>query len=258
LVVCSTSLLVASHHLADVYPIAKTFEYTTPPLRASPADLIDTPLLHAKAFHFFGSPQEIQVHVPELLRLREAGAITARPFLVWEPLPSSCKPENKEAFEEACKLVNIFSPNHLEISALFSEVHDCGSMEDVEIMGQRLVHAGIGPQGDGAVVIRAGENGAIAMARGKATIRLPAFYEKDSPRVVDVTGGGNTFLGGYVAGWLGSKGDMEEAMCCGHVAASFAIEQIGLPRCEKADGGEVTWNGKGAIQRLDEYKRRLR
>jgi bifunctional ADP-heptose synthase (sugar kinase/adenylyltransferase) len=95
------------------------------------------------------------------------------------------------------------------------------------------------------------------MTRGKTT-RLPAFYDKDSSKVIDVTGAGNAFLGGYVSGWLSSRGNVEEAMCYGHVAASFALEQIGLPKFQRGNGGEVLWNGESAIQRLDEYKRRVR
>lgn len=250
---------MVSYYIADAYCTAKEFKYTTPPIRSKPANLIDTSLLHAKAFHFFGSPQEILVQVPELLRFRENEAITARPFLVWEPLPASCKPENLDAFQDACKLVDVFSPNHLEIAALFSDqMQDGEEIEEIERVGQNLVDAGIGPGGEGAVVIRAGENGAIAMSCGKATTRLPAFYRKDSPSVVDVTGAGNAFLGGYIAGWLSSRGDVKEAMCCGHVASSFALEQIGLPTFQRGDEGVVAWNGESAIKRLEEYKRRVR
>jgi sugar/nucleoside kinase (ribokinase family) len=197
--------------------------------------------------------------VPELLRMRKDRAITTRPFLVWEPLPASCKPENLEAFEDACKLVDVFSPNHLEIAALFSDqMRNSDGIEEIESMGQKLLDAGIGLQGDGAVIIRAGEDGAIAMVRGRITSRLPAFYEKGSAKVVDVTGAGNAFLGGYIAGWLNSRGDMDEAMSCGHVAASFTLEQIGLPGFKRKNESEVLWNGESAIGRLEEYKRRAR
>jgi hypothetical protein len=48
----------------------KTFEYTTAPLRATPDRLAGTRLLTARAFHFFGTPDEIMVQVPLLLSLR--------------------------------------------------------------------------------------------------------------------------------------------------------------------------------------------
>ena len=255
----SAFILILEKTTADAYRTAKTFKYTTTPLRAGPIHLSDTSLLHAKAFHFFGSPRDILAQVPELLRMRAARAITARPFLVWEPLPASCKPEELGAFEDACKLVDVFSPNHLEMAALFAnQMHSGEEIEDIEHMGQRLLDAGINLQGEGAVIIRAGEDGAIAMVRGRATSRSPAFYEKDSPKVVDVTGAGNAFLGGYIAGWLNSKGDMEEAMSHGHVAASFALEQIGLPDFKRGNESEALWNGESAMGRLEDYKRRVR
>jgi hypothetical protein len=42
-----------------------------------------------------------------------------------------------------------------------------------------------------------------------------------------------------------------------HVAASFAVEQIGLPAWGMS-GGEETWNGVRVIRRLDEYREKLR
>jgi hypothetical protein len=57
---------------------------------------------------------------------------------------------------------------------------------------------------------------------------------------------------------LNSRGDMDEAMSCGHVAASFTLEQIGLPVFKRKNESEVLWNGESAIGRLEEYKRRVR
>jgi len=48
-----------------------------------------------------------------------------------------------------------------------------------------------------------------------------------------------------------------EASVCGHVAASFAVEQIGLPAWELS-GGEETWNGVRVMRRLDGYREKLR
>ncbi|KAJ4322422.1 hypothetical protein N0V94_002409 [Neodidymelliopsis sp. IMI 364377] len=244
---------------------AKTFEYTSPPIRAAPSDLIDTPLLRAEAFHFFGRPEEILEQVPELLRLRnQASADLRRPFIIWEPLPSSCTPSNLQKFLEACRLVDVFSPNHLELQALFPNDTPTSddSTADVERLGNVFVDSGISPTQDGAVVIRAGSNGAMSLSRYTPTMHVPAFYSHGDERVIDPTGAGNAFLGGYIAGWLQSEpateksvgdGDEQgawEALCCGSVAASFALEQIGLPRAELV-------NGRVGEERLREYKARL-
>lgn len=87
---------------------------------------------------------------------------------------------------------------------------------------------------------------------------LPAFWTKeDAGRVVDPTGGGNTFLGGMALALARGK-CMEEAACWGSVAASFAIEQVGVPALGKDDQGEETWNGVRVEDRLREFHERIR
>lgn len=57
-------------------------------------------------------------------------------------------------------------------------------------------------------------------------------------KTFDVTGGGNAFLGGFCAGLASQMNeqidhdgfvDFETAAIFGNVAASFAIEQVGMP-----------------------------
>ncbi|KAI4638540.1 hypothetical protein J4E93_010095 [Alternaria ventricosa] len=90
---------------------------------------------------------------------------------------------------------------------------------------------------------------------GPKSVWLPPYYEPSAVKVIDPTGGGNTYLGGFIAGWKAS-GDIHEASMYGNVAASFAIEQIGLPSCEVSDGEEI-WNGTRVMERLAEYRARL-
>ena len=101
----------------------------------------------------------------------------------------------------------------------------------------------------------AGEYGAVGMSRAERPIWLPPFYEKGSEEVVDATGAGNTFLGGYIAGWE-LTGNLREAMCYGNVAASFALEQVGLPAVVR-ESGKVLCNGVDVDGRLHEYLRRV-
>ncbi|KAF1971620.1 Ribokinase-like protein [Bimuria novae-zelandiae CBS 107.79] len=233
----------------------KTFEYVHPPLRASPTDLIGTSLLHAKAFHLFGTPQEVLAQAPELLRLHGDGY--ARPLIVWEPLPPACIPENYETFVHACKLVDIFSPNHLELDALFgSNIGDTFDVTHLEQCARTLVDEGIGPEGSGSLIVRAGENGALITSKSIPPTWFPPYYDIDSLKVVDPTGAGNTFLGGYIAGLHATDGDPKQAMHYGTVAASFALEQIGLSEVTQADG-RVFCNGVAVLERLEECKTRI-
>lgn len=88
---------------------------------------------------------------------------------------------------------------------------------------------------------------------------IPAFFTKDDAeagRVVDPTGGGNTFLGGLGVALARGK-TMEEAACWGSIAASFAIEQVGVPELGSDDDGEETWNGDRVQDRLAALQARL-
>ena len=92
------------------------------------------------------------------------------------------------------------------------------------------------------------------MSRSIKPCWLPAYYQDGSPEVIDPTGAGNIFLGGYMTGWQLTK-NIVVASCYGNVAASFALEQIGLPQREQQ--GVETWNGVSFTGRLLAYKERL-
>ncbi|KAI0913634.1 Ribokinase-like protein [Ustulina deusta] len=80
--------------------------------------------------------------------------------------------------------------------------------------------------------------------------------KKKKGKVIDPTGGGNTFLGGLAVALAKGKG-LEEAAAWGSVAASFAIEQIGVPTLGYDDEGRETWNGVRVDERFEEFKTRL-
>ncbi|PSS05299.1 Ribokinase-like protein [Coniella lustricola] len=99
---------------------------------------------------------------------------------------------------------------------------------------------------------------------------IPAYWTKAdaATQVVDPTGGGNTFLGGL--GVALARGEsMEEAACWASVAASFAIQQVGVPilsRADKRKNGndeedkdvvKETWNGVEVGKRLAELHERM-
>ena len=85
---------------------------------------------------------------------------------------------------------------------------------------------------------------------------IPAYHQ-DAAKVVDPTGGGNTFLGGMSVA-LGRGEDIETAVVWGSIAASFAIEQVGVPNLDRAeDDDRETWNGHNVHDRLHEFQQRL-
>jgi hypothetical protein len=83
---------------------------------------------------------------------------------------------------------------------------------------------------------------------------LPAYFnsEEGKERVVDPTGGGNTFLGGLAIGLARGK-EVLNAAAWGSVAASFAIEQVGMPSLGVGEDGKETWNGARVEERLEGF-----
>lgn len=237
--------------------LAKDFRYTTPILGVRDDSLEGTSLLASKAYHYLASPQELQTRVSNLLTLRKKVGNLERSLIIWEPAPLSCKPENLQACLTAASLVDVFSPNHIELAKLFSEPLSPGSIkESIEDLAARVLERGVGPDQQGVVIIRTGEHGCFVSARDIPPRWLPPYYGSESintntSAVVDPTGAGNTFLGAYAIGYL-KTGNIIEAACYGSVGASFAIEQVGT--AQKTDqNGEEMWNGVIVSGRLHEY-----
>ncbi|KOS21653.1 Protein MAK32 [Escovopsis weberi] len=84
---------------------------------------------------------------------------------------------------------------------------------------------------------------------------IPAYHQ-DASKVVDPTGGGNAFLGGLGVALARGEG-FEDAAVWGSVAASFAIEQIGMPVLTQGEGqGDDVekWNGEVVLDRLKRFQ----
>lgn len=132
----------------------------------------------------------------------------------------------------------------------------------IEELATRLVDNGVGPGNKGTVVIRSGEKGCLVKSGSIPTTWMPPFYANhmlDSTdlsvsKLVDPTGAGNAFLGGYAVGYL-RAGDALRAACFGAVAASVALEQIGMPERSKISDIEL-WNGVSVEARLQRYMSR--
>lgn len=129
--------------------------------------------------------------------------------------------------------------------------------EKIESLALRFLDSGVGPDGKGTVIIRAGEHGCFICARHLPPSWLPPFFKygprgEHNGKVVDPTGAGNAFLGAYTIGYL-NTGNIIEAACYGSVGASFALEQVGMPEIGSDISGEL-WNGESVLSRLQEYR----
>lgn len=236
----------------------KDFLRLTEPIPVAISDL-GLKLLSSRAFHFFGTAEYMEEQMADLARLRRqklADSDLPVPHIIWEPHPKSCRPDTLEEHKRAGRLVDVFSPNHEELASFFFD--DAPTKFDrsvVERQAAVFLDAGIGRGGHGCVVIRAAEHGCVVMSHVRAPLWLPSFYPPESRMVVDATGAGNAFLGAFAVG-LQLTGSFVEAAMYGQVAASFTIEQVGLPRVS-GEGSMELWNGCSVEGRLAEYRQRL-
>jgi sugar/nucleoside kinase (ribokinase family) len=203
----------------------------------------------------------MKTRILNILALREQEGITDRPLIIWEPAPLSCKPENLQDFLAVAALVDVFSPNHLELATICGNHRVVPDKPEIETMALKFLASGVGPEGKGAVVIRAGDSGCFVLLPNLLSQWLPPFYttgvgEEQAIKVVDPTGAGNAFLGAFSIGHLQTGGDIIEAACYGSVAASFALEQVGMPE-KSNEADKELWNGASVLGRLHEYKARL-
>ena len=245
---------------------AKAFRYTTPTLTIQPEHLRQTCLLGARSFHFFVDPTQIIEQTTRLLELRDARGLTTRPIVIWEPKSYSCMPENLSAFVKAVQSVNIFSPNHIELARIVSK--DVPPMLDEDFFEDLCApffsSQTVGSFSQGALVVRAGDQGCYVKSHAEQKW-LPAYYAPPNkvetndcvPKVVDTTGAGNAFLGALTVSLLARPNDAIFAACAGNVAASFVVEQVGVPTLSLSVDGAELWNGADVSGRFQTYRARL-
>ena len=148
----------------------------------------------------------------------------------------------------ACKLVDVFSPNHLELMKLFCDEDQVSTSfvhEVIENYAKQCLKAVEDDMNHKAIiVIRAGEHGAMTLSRSSKPRWFPPFHDSQSSRIVDTTGAGNMFLGGFTVS-LQMSGNLGDAAICGTVAASFAGSRLG---CQK--GMLIPPRKPGTVQHL--------
>lgn len=265
---------------SSLIPASKGFEHTTQKIQVDPL-MLDKYLLCSKSFHLICSPTRCIQIVKDILKRiaedrEEFGGLVPQmtPIFVWEPVPTSCKPQELSKVYEALKYVDVVSPNLMELQALFGNpvASNQASTEEIASMSNTLLTSGFGNK-PCAVIVRLGAEGCY-VAQTFRHISMPAYHgnsrsmneDKLKTRennVVDPTGAGNAFLGGFCVGLFDNSKvvgltDVEAAASYGSVAASFVVEQVGMPkRSYDACTEKELWNGEGAYDRLAEYVKRL-
>ena len=237
----------------------RDFKYLTPKIRLTEDDL--TPeLLATKAFHMVCSQERcIDLVTGISKRRREAHPDLDAPIFIYEPNPDHAVAEQLQNTLKAVPFVDVISPNHSELGSLFGcrdEVHrDDVGKSTIEQCAQKLLDVATAGHRQLTVVVRAGKDGCYVLSNGDKPVSewLPSVHGAEPARVVDPTGGGNGFLGGFGVG-LVRTGDAVEAALWGSVSASLCIEQVGIPVMGRDDNGNETWNGIDVRQRLENFR----
>jgi len=167
------------------------------------------------------------VHLLRDANLREWRQHFSSAVILWEPIQPFMVRENLAAFRAALPLIDIVSPNWLEAQQMYG-IHDpadliCAMLDD----------------GASVAVLRMGEAGSMVGRQGQPKlITVPVV---PVPQIIDQTGAGNTYCGGFLTGWLETR-DLIIAACRGAVAASFALEVLGVAEPPPADQRDARYH----------------
>jgi cytidine kinase len=170
-------------------------------------DLIPPAYWGARGFHFGIHPEHPNLAIMQALRAR--GTIVSV-----EPFRAAERRLTDEELGTLLGSCDIFSPNLEEASSLVGD----GPPDQLVA---RLAAAGAS-----LVALRMGAVGSLVYAAATGTMQhIPAV----PVTVVDQVGAGNAYCGGFLVGWL-ETGDLRLAGLYASVAASFLVEQYGLPK----------------------------
>ena len=242
------------------------FEYLTPKRRLEERDLNDDQVM-ADSFHMVCSPKRCWELCTNIFVRRRKRNPESMFISVWEPVPDLCTPAEFDNLRSCARWAKIISPNGEEFSKFFEDQNPKPSQESMveQVFGHEL---GMGEDLP-AVVIREGADGSYLFLGNAVKQMHFRAYHQDNVGVVDPTGGGNAFLGALAIGFSGKVSpppssfiikkrwmpDTLMAILCATVhatiAASFAIEQVGMPQIER-DQPDV-WNGESYAKRFSQY-----
>ncbi|KAK8858588.1 hypothetical protein IAR55_002817 [Kwoniella newhampshirensis] len=231
------------------------FEYLTKPLLLTPESLSGTPFEDPlpSTIHFISYPApRAEKILSEVRKLKAAKGWN--PKIVWEP-----EDEALEDLRSVASELDVIGPNHNEALGLFSLI--CPSSftdDDIKSTLTRVCRQLAYLRPRVGAVIRAGHMGCCYASTETEGYRpevkwVPAYWNEKregyKEKVVDPTGAGNAFMGGLAAA-LDEGNDLDEAVKWGSVAASFTIEQNGLPTLTTGPDGKELWNGEDPLERL--------
>jgi sugar/nucleoside kinase (ribokinase family) len=190
-------------------------------------DVLPASYQAARVFHWGIHPGDADVDIAWARKLHEMGKIVSLETYI--PPPNAL---TDVALRELLGVCTVFSPNWYEAVGITR-------LSDYKLIVKRFYDAGCK-----VLALRRGEEGAdvwdFTQGRG---VRVQPVRTK----VVDVVGAGNTFTGAMLARW---EDGIEEAVAHASAAASYMIEQVGMPiqLPDKADYARRLDEARASIQ----------
>lgn len=174
-------------------------------LGPTPADL--PPLAGIRGVHM--STRGLEAEPEVVAKLIEAGLTLSIEPIIGADTPA----RQRDTMFECLSLADIFSPGLADARHLLGERPERELLARFAKMGPRLI------------ILRQGARGSLVYDRDTDHHWLvPAARA----HVVDVTGGGNAYCGGFLVGWV-EHGDVVRAAARAAISAAITLEQVGPP-----------------------------
>ncbi|KAI0862095.1 hypothetical protein F4860DRAFT_523518 [Xylaria cubensis] len=225
--------------------LQRTVSHQDPPYAPVVRNLRDNSLLTARVFHLSCVPCVVIRQLRYLIEYRKKIKFDP-PNIVWHPVHVRAAPENPADKEEASfnetlesyravlPLVNVFCVSYQELGDIAGGVgYPIASEEQdvrksVETLAEIFPPSGISILGDGVLLVCCEPFG-YYYRQGKDQGWVKAYSQYSTRKtIVDFTGGASAFLGAFTVA-LRDDINLRESCLRGAVAASFAMEQFGLP-----------------------------
>ncbi|SPO26480.1 related to MAK32 protein [Ustilago trichophora] len=276
------------------------FDYLSPKIRLEPKDLMECTAVLPQWIHLICSPERALETIAQIEETRnQKEAAKEWPKLIYEPIPDSCVEESLDDCMKVLPRLEVFSPNHEEAASLLGLLREWEKVREqaedmvVDFLIEKLANGFVrrlqqpagkieeGKSFGPIICIRSGAWGSVVGRAGLGFHHIPAWHTPSSTtfkpinttavpdtsptRIKDVTGAGNSFLGGFSAYLVQTQNvismdpiaRIKQAAIHGAVSASLIIEQLGLPDFEISDDEQELWNGHTVEERLQVLRQRV-
>jgi sugar/nucleoside kinase (ribokinase family) len=161
------------------------------------------------AVHLAGHGLRSHLTIPPMLRQQGVTQIT------FDPGERYMIPTRQEYIRQIIGQADAFLPSEMEIRSLLGE--ETGYLAAAQALcnwGAKLV------------IVKMGAGGVLVVEKNGRYTHLPAYHSPNDPRVIDVTGAGDAFCGGFMVG-LAHTNDPVQAAQMGLATASIIVEGYG-------------------------------